>query len=317
MSLARPESEALALQVAGLSLHAGGRASARRLAVGLDFTLQAGERWVVLGPNGSGKSTLIATLAGLLPVLQGGLSLQQLPLSAWAPERLARWRAWCPQFWSDPFPARVDETVRATRRGWTADASARAPSGGAGADRGPGGHPRSGAEQPANKRAHSRRDAGPAADGFDALLQSLDLTALAAADVRQLSGGERQRVALAAVLWQDAPLLLLDEPTAHLDLAHQQQLLAVLQAHAERGGAVCASLHDVQLAWQLATHAVLFDGRGGAWAGPREEVMTPARLSAAFGVAIDRVAVCGEQRFWVGPAHALATVPGEGGGAGG
>lgn len=279
-------SEALELQVAGLVLHAGGRASARRLAGGLNLTLQAGERWVVLGPNGAGKSTLIATLAGLLPVSQGAVSLQQSRLSDWVPEHLARWRAWCPQFWSDPFPARVDETVRAARRG-RPDARA------AGASMGLGG-------------ADSSHDA----DDFDALLHSLDLTGLAAADVRQLSGGERQRVALAAALWQDAPLLLLDEPTAHLDLAHQQQLLAVLQAHAERGGAVCVSLHDVQLAWQLATHAVLFDGMGGAWAGPRETVMTPARLSAAFGVAIDRVAVCGEQRFWVGPARDPASPQG-------
>ena len=269
------------MRASALALHAGARSSGRRLAQGLDFTLRAGERWVVLGPNGSGKSTLIATLAGLLPALQGALTLQRQPLAAWAPDRLARWRAWCPQFWSDPFPARVDETVQAARRGGVMDGWAG--QGGVDGDEVGLGAP--------TGEAHT----------LDSLLQSLDLAALAAADVRQLSGGERQRVAIAAALWQGAPLLLLDEPTAHLDLAHQQQLLAVLQAHADRGGAVCASLHDVQLAWQLATHALLLDGRGGAWAGTRDEVMTPPRLSAAFGVAIDRVEVCGEQRFWIGP----------------
>ncbi|HSV69091.1 MAG TPA: ABC transporter ATP-binding protein [Methylibium sp.] len=257
----RPWHDAIGLQATGLALHAGAQASARRLATGLGFEIRGGERWVVLGPNGAGKSTLIATLAGLLPPTGGALALQGVALADWRPDALARWRAWCPQFWSDPFPARVDETVRAARRG----------------------------------------DAADAGTAFDALLAALDLAPLAATDVRRLSGGERQRVALAAALWQDAPLLLLDEPTSHLDLAHQQQLVVALGAHASRGGAVCASLHDVQLAWQLATHAVLLDGRGGAAAGPREAVMTPARLSAAYGVTIDRVEVCGEQRFWIGP----------------
>ncbi len=255
-----PWHEPLRLRVEALALHAGSRPGARRLAAGVDLEVGAGERWVVLGPNGAGKSTLIATLAGLLPPTGGALALQGRALAGWLPEALARWRAWCPQFWNDPFPARVDETVRAARRGVAGDEAALA-----------------------------------------GLLGRLDLGALAAADVRRLSGGERQRVALAAALWQDAPLLLLDEPTSHLDLAHQQQLLGVLLAHAVRGGAVCASLHDVQLAWQLASHAVLLDGRGGVAAGPREAVMTPARLSAAYGVAIERVEVCGEQRFWIGP----------------
>lgn len=254
--------DGLHLQASELALHAGAQATERRLATGLGFEIRSGERWVVLGPNGAGKSTLIATLAGLLPPTGGSLALQGRPLDDWRPDMLARWRAWCPQFWSDPFPARVDETVRAARR---------------------------------------RDAADDGAAGFDALLAALDLETLAAADVRRLSGGERQRVALAAALWQDAPLLLLDEPTSHLDLAHQQQLLVALGAHAARGGAVCASLHDVQLAWQLASHAVLLDGRGGAAAGPREAVMTPARLSAAYAVPIDRVEVCGEQRFWIGP----------------
>ena len=287
MKAGHPQPGSLALRAAGLALHAGARSAGRRLAQGLDFTLRAGERWVVLGPNGSGKSTLIATLAGLLPAVEGELTLQQRPLAAWASEELARWRAWCPQFWSDPFPARVDETVLAARRGG-------AMNDGVGFDPG---------------AAGSGRDLPPGTEplALAVLLESLDLTALAAADVRRLSGGERQRVAIAAALWQGAPLLLLDEPTAHLDLAHQQQLLAVLLAHAESGGAVCTSLHDVQLAWQLATHALLLDGRGGTWAGGRDEVMTPQRLSAAFGVAIDRVEVCGEQRFWIGPRRGAAS----------
>ena len=134
-----------------------------------------------------------------------------------------------------------------------------------------------------------------------------DLATLAHADVRQLSGGERQRVALTTALLQGAPLLLLDEPASHLDLAHQQLLLGVLARHAADRGAVVASLHDINLAWDLASHAVLLDGRGSAIAGTRDAVMTPPQLSRVFGVAVDRVEVCGQTRFWVGPLRKAAS----------
>ena len=103
-------------------------------------------------------------------------------------------------------------------------------------------------------------------------LDELGLRALADADVQSLSGGERQRVAIATALLQDAPLLLLDEPASHLDPAHQRLLLAVLRRHAAAGGSVVASLHDLDLAWDLASHCVLLDGGGGAVAGRRDEI---------------------------------------------
>jgi iron complex transport system ATP-binding protein len=118
---------------------------------------------------------------------------------------------------------------------------------------------------------------------------------------RELSGGERQRVALATALLQDAPLLLLDEPASHLDLAHQRLLVEVLHRHADEGGAVVASLHDLDLAWDLASHAVLLDGRGGAVAGRRDDVLVAERLGAVFGVAIEAIDVGGARRFVVAP----------------
>jgi iron complex transport system ATP-binding protein len=182
---------------------------------------------------------------------------------------LADWRAWCPQFWSDPFPSTVEETARlATRRGAWWAGSAQADSA-----------------------------------AVEQVLRELDLLGLAQTDVRQLSGGERQRVAVATALLQDTPLLLLDEPASHLDLAHQQLLLQLLVRHCRRQRAAVVSLHDMNLAWDLATHAVLLDGRGQAMAGPRAQVMTPEHLAHAFGVSIDQVEVCGQTRFWVGPLH--------------
>jgi iron complex transport system ATP-binding protein len=133
---------------------------------------------------------------------------------------------------------------------------------------------------------------------LESTLRRLDLLPFAEADVRTLSGGERQRVALATTLLQGAPLLLLDEPASHLDLAHQRLLLALLRDHASAGGAVVASLHDLNLAWELATHVVLLDGRGGASAGPRDALMTAQRLSVVYDVALTASDVGGLRRFW-------------------
>ncbi|WP_280150671.1 ABC transporter ATP-binding protein [Piscinibacter sp. XHJ-5] len=258
-------SEALRFDVEGLALRAGGRERGRLLFENLRFGVRAGERWVVLGPNGAGKSSLLAAMAGVFPSDAGRVLLQGCPLAQWRPEALADWRAWCPQFWLDPFPATVAETAAIARR-----------------------------------RGAWWRTNGDDDAEIDRVLAELDLAVLSQADVRELSGGERQRVAVATALLQGAPLVLLDEPASHLDLAHQQLLRGVLMRWSARDGAAVASMHDINLAWDMATHAVLLDGRGAAVAGSREEVMTPALLSSAFDVAVDRVEVCGQTRFWVG-----------------
>ncbi len=265
---------ALRLEVDGIALRAGGHVAGRLLFDRLTFELHAGERWVVLGPNGAGKSSLLAAIAAIFPIAAGHIVLQGRPLAQWRAQALADWRAWCPQFWLDPFPATVLETASIARR--------------------------RGAWWQAN---------GDDAGELRGVLEELDLGALAEADVRRLSGGERQRVAVATALLQDTPLLVLDEPASHLDLAHQQLLLDVLQRRSAAGRTLVASLHDINLAWELATHAVLLDGRGAAVAGDRDTVMTPERLSQAFGVAVDRVEVCGVARFWVQAAHSRRATP--------
>jgi iron complex transport system ATP-binding protein len=245
----------------GLALHdVGLRAGThgRLLCRGLNAVVEPGQRWVLLGPNGAGKSTLLATLAGLLLPAQGTIALHGRALGEWPLAALARERAWCPPHWTDPFPATVAETVRLARR-------------------------------------HDNDDDAVA---LHRLLDRFDVAPLADADVRTLSGGERQRVALATAWWQGAPLLLLDEPTAHLDLSHQELLVERLQQHS---GSVVASLHDLNLAWRVATHAVLLDGRGGVLVGTRDAVLTPERLGQAFSVPIAWVEVCGQRRLWVGP----------------
>ncbi|MEO7056516.1 MAG: ABC transporter ATP-binding protein [Caldimonas sp.] len=259
------------LRVEGLALRAGGTASGRYLIEGLDFRIGAGECWVVIGPNGAGKSSLLGALAGVFPAACGRVLVDGRALADWPPGALAGRRAWSPQFWSDPFPSTVAETA----------ALAHGRSAGWGRWFGDG--------MPVEVRER---------------LDELALTSLADADVQSLSGGERQRVAIATALLQSAPLLLLDEPASHLDPAHQRLLLAVLRRHALSGGSVVASLHDLDLAWDLASHCVLLDGRGRALAGARDSVLVAGRLADVFGVAIEAVDVRGARRFVVTDAEA-------------
>ena len=249
-----------------------GSARGRDLFGALDLRIGSGQRWVVIGPNGAGKSSLLAAIAGIFPLAAGQVRIDGRALAAWSPDALAGRRAWSPQFWSDPFPATVRETaVLARDRGsWWRSADDRATT--AAVDR--------------LLRAARPRPIWPTST------------------CRALSGGERQRVAIATALLQEAPLLLLDEPASHLDPAHQRLLLALLADHARQGGAVLASLHDLNLAWDLADHCIVLDGKGGAVAGPRDSVLTAERMSQVFEVAIESVELHGARRFVTGPEEA-------------
>jgi ABC-type cobalamin/Fe3+-siderophores transport system ATPase subunit len=231
----------------GLTLRAG----ARTLLGDFSQVFGVGELWCVAGPNGAGKTSLIETLAGLRAPAHGHVELDGKPLRAWPADRLALRRALMAQAQHDAFASSVRETVLLGRfphlTGW-------------------------GWERPEDHAA------------AQAALERLQLEAFAGRDVRSLSGGERQRVALAAALCQDAPLLLLDEPLAHLDLHHQIECLEVLSEWLRQAPrSVILSCHDLNLARRFATHALLLDGRGGAWTGLARDVLTPELASRAFG----------------------------------
>jgi iron complex transport system ATP-binding protein len=127
----------------------------------------------------------------------------------------------------------------------------------------------------------------------------MDVADLAQRDLRSLSGGERQRVAIAALLAQDAPLLLLDEPANALDLAHQvsvMQLLADLCAKQQK--TVVMVSHDVNLVQAIATHVLLLMGDGRWHSGKAAAVMQPELLSACLGYPIELISQ-GARRFFV------------------
>lgn len=259
-----------------MKLHTEGlRTEGVRLAVAdrvlvhrLDFAVLPGELWCVLGRNGCGKTTLLRTLAGLRDPDGGTVLLDGKSLADWNWRELARVRALLPQKIEDAFASSVLETVligcsphRGAGWGW-----------------------------------HDQRDLSRA----HAALDALDLTAFAARDVRSLSGGERQRVSLATLLVQTPQLALLDEPTAHLDLDVQHQVLRLLAAriaHRLSPASALIALHDVNLAQRYATHVLLFDSEGGVQAGPKADVLSAAALSHAYRHPVRALTVDGESWF--------------------
>lgn len=255
-------SVALACRSVGVSI--GDRA----ILDGVDLDVRHGELVALVGPNGAGKSTLVAVLAGDMVPTSGSVELNGRPVGQWSTAELAIRRSVLLQSVAMSFPFTVLESVRMGRAPWervdTFD------------DR------------------SSQLDRGPAHDADDSVV----LEAMLRTDVAQfadrvymsLSGGERARAALARVLAQDTQVLLLDEPTAALDIRHQEQVLGVARQLAHDGRAVAVVMHDLGLA---AAHAhrivVLSKGRVVADGAP-QQVLTTELLSEVYQCPIEVIA---------------------------
>ena len=234
---------------------------------GLDLAVQQGELVALLGPNGSGKTTLLRAIAGTLPRDAGSVALFGREVDTWSRVDLARRVAVLPQSLVLPEGFRVAELVE----------MGRAP--------------------------HASRWFGSTAEDFDAVeraLRDADALELAERHADELSGGERQRVLVAMALAQQPELLLLDEPTLHLDIAHQASLLAtVARLRARRGLTVIAVLHDLNLAAAHAPRvAVLGAGRVVADGDPAS-ILRPDLVRETFGVAVDEARTADGRRFLV------------------
>ncbi|MGW1466392.1 heme ABC transporter ATP-binding protein [Streptomyces sp. NPDC002308] len=230
-------------EVAGLSVRLGGRPALDDVSL----TAHAGEVLALVGPNGAGKSTLLAALAADLPSDAGGVRIDGRPTGSWTAAELALRRAVLPQSAALSFPFRVEEVVRMGRAPWSGTVRA------------------------------DEDDAAVAA-----AMEATEVTAFAGRPFSALSGGERARVALARVLAQRAPLLLLDEPTAALDLRHQELVLRICREAAAAGDAVVVVLHDLGLAAAYADRAVVLRGGRIAVAGPPSEVFTGELLGEVY-----------------------------------
>jgi len=228
----------------------------KRLIDGVSLALRPGELLAVVGPNGAGKSTLLRALSGEARIADGSVTLDGRTLKHIGPEALALRRAVLPQETRLAFSLTVEQVVslgRLPHRGR--------------------------ADRLADRIAIGRA------------LQAVDMAGFVHRAWPTLSGGERQRVNLARVLAQldignlseEKRYLLLDEPTAALDLKHQLALLKLLRVQVEQGIGVLAILHDLNLALLADRVAVLADGRLIALGAP-DEVLTPAIVRQAYDV---------------------------------
>ncbi len=244
-ALSRSESEAR-LSAHDLCFGYGGRPVLHKVSLGL----APGRLLGVIGPNGAGKSTLVRLLSGLLAPQSGEVTLDGRPLARWKPRELARRLAVVPQSPLLPETFTAAEVVllgRTPHLGFLA--------------------------------SESTRD-------WEVARQAMERTEtlqLAQRLIGTLSGGERQRVVMARALAQEAPILLLDEPTTHLDVNHQLGLI-ILVRHLVRDYNLAALiiLHDLNLASIYCDELLLLAGGEAVARGQAQEVLTQAQISSAY-----------------------------------
>ncbi len=254
------------LQAESLALSLGGR----RVVDGVSLELQRGQWAAIVGPNGAGKSTLLSLLAGLRTPEAGSVALEGRPLAAWPARERAQRLAWLSQQGEADGEIASRDVVRLGRL------------------------PHHGLFGAVTARDEA---------AVDAAMQETECSGFADRRLRELSGGERQRVLLARALAVEARVLLLDEPTTHLDAPHQRALLRSLVARARAGAAVAAVLHDLTLALGADRLVVLAGGRIRA-DGPPGDAQVRATLVDVFGQAfvIERIGTAGGDRWVAVPA---------------
>ncbi len=216
------------------------------------LTVDRGERVAIIGPNGAGKSTLLRVAAGLLRPTTGTVELGGDRVDRLDRMAVARRLAVVPQLPVLPFATTVEEVVALGRL--------------------PHEHPVRGM-RPGDRAAVA------------AAIERVGVGHLLGRDARELSLGERQLVLLAMAVAQEAPVLVLDEPTVHLDLRHQVEVMELVgDLNARDGTTILAVLHDLGLAAHFFPRLILLD-RGRVVAdGPPSEVLAPERIREVFGV---------------------------------
>ncbi len=226
--------------------------SGRRVVHDVELAVPEGELLALVGPNGAGKSTLLSALSGERHPETGRVTLDGRPIRDIEPLELARLRAVLTQDNAVSFPFLVGQVVQMGRSPWL-------------------------------RTGQREQDA----EAISQALERADVTHLLGRRFTQLSGGERARVSLARVLAQDTPIVLLDEPTAALDLRHQEDVLRIARQLAAEGRTVVVVLHDLSLAGAYADRvALLENGRMRALGAPAE-VLTEELVSEVYGLAVE------------------------------
>lgn len=218
---------------------------------GVDLLVRRGEFVGLAGPNGSGKTTLVRVLSGVLSPRRGRLSYRSRPFEEWPRGELARRRAVVPQNRGGGIDLRVEDLVLLGRLPYFRSLQWRP----------------------------SARDRA----AVDRALAAVGGESLRSKNFRALSGGEQQRILIAVALAQEPELLILDEPTLHLDLGYQQEIFRLLRSlHRESGLTVLTVLHDLNLACAYCDRLVFLQ-EGAVWKdGPVDELVTRENLSELY-----------------------------------
>lgn len=223
-----------------------------RILRGIDLTVAPGEVVALVGPNGAGKSTLLSALSGDLAPTTGEIQISGRAIGAYRHLDLARERAVLTQDNQLSFPFTVGQVVLMGRSPWSRT-------------------PRFNEDELAVAEA----------------MVAMDVDQLATRRFTSLSGGEKARVSLARVLAQRTPIVMLDEPTASLDLRHQEDVMRAVRGLATIATAVLVVVHDLSLAAAYADRIALIAGGALVAIGSPSEVLTAERVSTVYGLPVD------------------------------
>ena len=236
----------------------------RRIGADVSLDVARGETLAVLGGNGAGKTTLLRTLLGLIPSLHGAVEIDGAPVARLSPVERARRVAYVPQQHAPPFAFTVSEAVMMGR---------------------------------AARLATFARPGAADRAAVEAALQRLGIGALADRAVTEISGGERQLTLIARALAQEAPMLVLDEPTASLDFGNRARVLAELDRLRESGLSIVFSTHEPEHALAHADHALLLAGGRALASDAVARALTAENVTRLYGIPVDLVHVGGRSVF--------------------
>jgi len=231
----------------GVAVDLGGR----RIVEGVDLGVDAGEFLALVGPNGAGKTTTLRTVNGVLAPASGTVTVDGRPVPALSARETARLVATVPQETALGFDFDVRSLVEMGRT---------------------------------PHRARFARTGEADREAVERAMDRAGVAALADRPVGTLSGGERQRVLLARALAQETPALVLDEPTANLDVNHQVRTLGLVRDLVDEGRTAVAAIHDLDLAARFCDRMAVLAGGGVAACGPPGAVLTDETVEWAFDV---------------------------------